>query len=196
MSEHLPSEQLLALVTLAPDDPERRAADAHVAECRECRAQWAEHEAMLRMLDASFALPALSPALSARVHQRIYPRRWPRLMLLTTWLLSLALALAAGSESLVLAVHVGAHCALSEALFAVAPLAIAGWMTRAGRLRLDTASFALVGGTSGLVGQWWLRSHCPVHGAVYHSFVFHFLVVLALSWAGAAFGRRILARTP
>lgn len=193
MSAHLEDEKLLALAALPADDPERRAADAHAATCSACRARLREHEAMLSVLDASFALPAIPDSLAARVQARVYPRRWPRLLLLCTWLASLALVPFGGSH--VFGLQVGEHCVAAESAFAVLPLAAAVWMTRAGRVRLDVASFASIGGLSGVLGQLWLRSACPIHDATYHSFVFHFLAVIALSLVGGAIGWRTRAQS-
>ncbi|HEX5659561.1 MAG TPA: hypothetical protein VFX59_20335 [Polyangiales bacterium] len=189
---HLQPEQALTLVTLAADDPERVQAYHHAESCPDCASLLREHEVMLQLLDASFEPAPVPLALAARVHARVYPRRWPRLVLLSVWLTSLALALGAGHAG-VLAVGPGAHCALSEALFAVAPLGVGAWLSRAGQVRIDAASFALIAGGGGLVGQWWLRGHCPVHGEALHAFVFHFLVLLALSLLGGALGQRIVA---
>ncbi len=190
---HLPPDHALVLVTLPPEDPERRAAYAHADGCPACAALLREHEAMLRLLDGAFLPPEITPALAARVHASVRPRRWPRLVLLATWLASLALILRVPSFSDALGSGVGSHCALSEALFAVAPLGAGAWLSRAGRVRLDPAGFAAITGAGGLVGQWWLRNHCPVHGAALHSFVFHFLVVIALSLLGGVVGPRIMA---
>ncbi|HEY6881615.1 MAG TPA: hypothetical protein VI299_26495, partial [Polyangiales bacterium] len=117
---------------------------------------------------------------------RVYPRRWPRWVLVCTWLASLALVPLGGSHALGL--QVGQHCVASESAFAVFPLALAAWLTRAGKVRLDVASFAVIGGLSGVLGQLWLRSACPIHDATYHTFMFHFLGVIAVSAIGAAVG--------
>lgn len=191
---HLEPEQLLAVVALAPDDPERREAYGHAQGCPRCAALLREHEEMLGMLDAVFAPAPVSPALAARIHARVYPRRWPYLVLVSTWLASLVLVFGVAQAPARLAAEIGSHCALSEALFAVAPLGVGAWLSRAGRVRLEPVGFAAIAGAAGLVGQGWLRAHCPVHGVVLHAFVFHFLVVLALSLLGGLLGRRFLAR--
>jgi hypothetical protein len=190
---HLPPEHALTLVALDEGDAERQLAYAHAAQCPGCAALLREHEAMLQMLDATFAPAPISPALAARVQLRVYPRRWPRLVLLGVWLASLALVLGGAATSDVLAAGIGAHCALVEAGFAVVPVGVGAWLSRAGRVRLDPVGFASIAGAAGLIGQVWLRGHCPVHGAPLHTFLFHFLIVLALSLLGGALGPRIVA---
>ncbi|HEY6878655.1 MAG TPA: hypothetical protein VI299_11585 [Polyangiales bacterium] len=193
MSAHLADEELLAWAALAADDPARRAAHAHAATCSACRAKLREHEAMLSLLDGAFEQPVISDALAARVKARVYPRRWPRWVLVCTWLASLALVPFGGSHALGL--QIGSHCVAAESAFAVMPLALAAWLTRAGRVQLDSASFAGIGGISGVLGQLWLRSACPIHDATYHSFMFHFLAVIALSAIGAAVGWKASAQS-
>jgi hypothetical protein len=191
---HVQREHALTLVALPRDDAERLAAYHHAATCAHCAALLREHESMLQLLDATFEPATLSPALVARVHARVYPLRWPRLVVWSIWLASLALVFAVSRTTTALSGVVGSHCALSEALFAVAPLGLGAWLSRAGRVRIDPVGFAALAGGGALAGQWWLREHCPVHGATVHAFVFHFLVVLALSLLGGLMGRRMLAR--
>lgn len=190
---HLDPQQVLALVALPDGDAERRAAYDHAASCAECRALWREHEAMLLAIDAAFAPAPISPALSAQIQARVFPKRWPRLVLLGSWLVSLLLVFMPSRELGELASALAMHCVLSESAFAAAPLGIAAWLSRAGRVRLDPLQFAVIGALAGVVGQLWLRDHCPAHGAVLHAFTFHFLGVLAISAAGAALGQRLSA---
>jgi hypothetical protein len=193
MSEHLEPADVLALVALRHEDPERERARAHAETCVECSALWADGERMLSVIDRSFELPAVEPALHARVALRLYPKRWPRLVLVTSWLSSLMLVMLTTTGAGELASASGRHCALGEAAFAVFPLAAAAWLTRAGRARLDATSFAALTGVGALVGQLWLRGHCPVHDAAYHAFAFHFLVLVGASLVGGLVGRRIIA---
>jgi hypothetical protein len=191
---HVRPEDALTMVALPSTDAERRAAYDHAASCADCAALLREHELMLRFVDASFAPAAVSAALAARVQAQVYSRRWPRLVVLAIGLASLALVFAVDRTSNALSAVIGSHCALTEAVFAVAPLGVAAWLSRAGRVRIDPVGFAALAGGGGLAAQWLLREYCPVHGATLHAFVFHFLVVLALSVLGGLIGQRILAR--
>jgi hypothetical protein len=62
------------LASLAPDDPQRRAAEAHAAACPACAAALAEGHALMRLLDEALPLAApapeaIAPAQSAIVTQ-------------------------------------------------------------------------------------------------------------------------------
>jgi hypothetical protein len=191
---HLHPDRALALLALPIDDAERAAAHAHAATCADCAALLHEHEAMLHLLDASFATPPISPALAARVHTRVFPRRWPRALLFCTFLASLVLVLWAPHSSNGLEAVVGSHCTLFECTLALLSLGLGVGLSRVGGVRIEPVGFALLAGGSGLLGQWLLRDFCPVNGAVLHAIVFHFLAVLTLSLLGGALGRKIVVQ--
>jgi len=69
VAEHIPAEQALFLVALAEDDPEKRAALSHAAQCEACARLLRESTSMLRLLDEQ-AAPALEP-IDARLEARV-----------------------------------------------------------------------------------------------------------------------------
>lgn len=196
MTAHLDPDQMLAVVALAEDEPERVAAYEHAASCAECRALLRAHEQLLSSIDDAFAPAPISPALAARIQARVFPQRWPKLVLVSSWIASLLLVLLPAHQVGALSSAIGMHCALSESAFAVAPLGIAAWMSRGGKLRPDPIKFAVTGGFAGVVGQLWLRNHCPAHGSTLHAFAFHFLIVIAISLVAGMIGQRLLSAQP
>ena len=119
MSAHITEELALALVTLPADDAERKAAELHASGCTACAALLAESEAMLRMLDADVALPAIDPAFKARVERAVLAdskakvSRWQSWALLVGALLSL-LMVWADSRAGELSASLGVHCLFYE----------------------------------------------------------------------------------
>jgi hypothetical protein len=210
VSEHVESEQLLALSALrAREDPRAlkgneqdaalRVALAHVNTCSYCEARLRENEALFALLDGENVPALVSPALRARVLATVAgtpPVRtpWARLAVLAMTAASVALAWFDGRGSNPLRLSdlvpsMGAHCLASQAGFAAIPLAVGMVLSRAGKARLLPLPFAAWSMGFAVLGQLWLRNHCGANNLSVHLFAFHFVGVLLAGLIGAGLGR-------
>lgn len=204
MSAHLDAEQAMLLAALTEDDPARRAADAHAAECADCRALLADGALMMTMLDEMETPVLVSPALKARIESRLdfssarvpaYKSAWARLTVVGLSLLSLFLVwlggthVSSGGLMASLGQGVGGHCAGFEAAFAAVPLGVGAVLSQLGKVRLRPAPFAATTMAFAIAGQLVLSSRCPLHELTLHLFVFHFLTVLAVGLVSAGASR-------
>ena len=200
MTGHITEELALALMAVAPDDPERRDAFAHAAECSTCRALLEESQAMLRMLDGDGELPAIDPAFKARVRTAVLGStparkraRWQSWGLVLGAVLSLGMVWGDAHAGPAMPA-LGIRCALYELGCAVVPLALVGVSALRGVLRVEPRGLALAAMTGALVGQALLLTECPAQGAVAHTLPFHFVAVLLAATLGLAAGRMLPAR--
>ena len=200
MSAHITEELALALVTLPADDAERKAAELHASGCTVCAALLAESEAMLRMLDADVALPAIDPAFKARVERAVLAdskakvSRWQSWALLVGALLSLVMVWADARAGEISA-GLGVHCLLYELGCAVVPFGLVGGAMLRGVLPPEPRGLALGAMAGALVGQALLLAECPAQGALTHTLAFHFAGVLLAAVLGFVSGRFLPARS-
>jgi predicted anti-sigma-YlaC factor YlaD len=178
MSEHIDPALTLALSALAEEDPERRRAWEHAAQCPACRALLDEGAAMLRAIDSEHGLVPVDEALKARVKAAMAKRarlRWqwepPALALLA--LTSLLLAFFDGHPERPLALGVGLHCLLYELGLGMLPVAAMLLLARRGLAAFQPLRVGTLAAGFALFGQLLLRSRCPVHEAMLHLLLFH-----------------------
>jgi hypothetical protein len=199
VSAHITDELALALIALPPDDPERKEAFAHAAECSACRALLRDSEQMLRLLDDECNLPAVDPAFKARVHAAVLGSsapvrtRWQSWALVLGALLSLLMVWLDAHTGPAQAA-LGLRCALYELGCAVVPFALVATSMMRGALRVEPRGLALAAMAGALVGQALLLAECPAQGAVSHTLPFHFAGVLLAALLGMGAGRVMLAR--
>jgi hypothetical protein len=195
---HITEELALALVTLPPDDLERKVALEHAAECAACRALLDESEAMLRMLDADHELPAIDPAFKARVQQAVLGEvkvsRWQTWALFVGALLSLLMVWADARAGEVSA-GLGVHCLFYELGCAVVPFGLVGGAMLRGALPPEPRGLALGAMAGALIGQALLLAECPAQGALTHTLAFHFAGVVLAAGLGLMAGRFLPARS-
>jgi hypothetical protein len=177
MSDHIDPSLALAWAALPAEDPERRTAWEHAQQCPTCRALIDEGMAMLRLIDAADAPPAVDPTLKARIKATVFARdrfrvHW-ELPLALVALVSLALALFDGHLGRPLAVGIGLHCLLYEAALGMLPGGAMFLLARRGLVELQPLRVGTLAAAFGLVGQLVLRVRCPVHDAAAHLLVFH-----------------------
>jgi hypothetical protein len=72
VSAHLAKDDVIGLVMLDASDPDRRAAEAHVAECGECRREWSRADQVRALMDGLAPPPAPSAAALQRTRARIH----------------------------------------------------------------------------------------------------------------------------
>ena len=201
MSEHIPADLALILAALEENDPERREALAHAADCPMCARVLSDGEAMLKLIDAQTAEAQIDPRLKARrldavaqAPQEAHGVRWEHIGLMLGAVLSAWLAWFDGHARAGLYPARGHYCVLWELLGATLPLVSAGvWATRAW-LRPDPWRLALVAMSGGLAGQLFLRWRCPTHDAGLHLLVYHTTGVLLAALLGLLAGQ--LRRRP
>jgi hypothetical protein len=213
VAEHIPAEQALFLVALAEDDPEKRAALSHAAECEACARLLRESTSMLCMLDEQ-AAPALEPIdarLEARVRAAVLAQpaaagwaaqllavvqaHWEHFAWLVMGLLSGWLIWHDGKPNRPLEALVGLHCLRYELICASAAFGVGVAATRlTGARALGPLRSSVLAMAGALVGQVLLRTRCEAADAALHLLVFHGLgVVLATALGGLA--GRLLQRS-
>jgi hypothetical protein len=210
VSEHLESEQLLALSALrarqdpsvlktSDEDAALHAALAHVTTCSYCEARLLESEAMFALLDGENQPAPVSAALRARVLSSVAqpePSRapWARLAILAALAASIALAAfdGRGSNPLRLSDLVplnGGHCLAFQGAFSGIPLLVGMVLSRAGKLRLEPLPYAAWSMSFAVLGQIALRTHCGAYNLSVHLFAFHFMGVLIAGVVAGGLGR-------
>jgi hypothetical protein len=199
VAPHLEADHALFVLTLADDDPEKRATLAHARECASCQVLLREAEAMLSSIDATGAEDLrqaelqITPAFEARVQRALHgsprARRLAQLTLAIGALLSLLMVWMRAEPARPMRALVGVNCLLYEQMFAAGALGLGLLM---GRRYLSTigpwqaASMAMVGA---LVGQAILQVRCEAEGALVHLLVFHALGVVLATLLGGVAGR-------
>jgi hypothetical protein len=199
VAEHIPAEQALFLIALEEDDPEKRAALAHAAECEACGRLMRDSTALLRLFDEE-AAPAhepIDPQLEARVHAAVFAQEpaagsghWESLAWVVMGLLSGWLIWHDGKPNRPLEATVGLHCLRYELLCAFAALSVGVVATRLSGARalgpLRSSVFAMAGA---VVGQILLRTRCEAPDAALHLLAFHGLGVVLATALGSLAGR-------
>jgi hypothetical protein len=208
VAEHIPAEQALFLTALAEDDPEKRAALSHAAQCEACARLLRESTSMLRMLDEQ-AAPALEPIdarLEARVRAAVLApptaaglaaqppaaahARWEHFAWLVMGLLSGWLIWHDGKPNRPLEAMVGLHCLRYELFCAFGALGIGVVATRlSGARALGPLRSSVLAMGGALVGQLLLRTRCEAPDAALHLLAFHGLGVLLATALGGLAGR-------
>lgn len=187
MSEHLESEQLLALAVSREDDAALRSARQHAAGCAYCGSRLLENEALFALLDGENQPAPVSPALRARVlasaaRTRPAASPWARLAIAAALLSSVVLAYLDGRGSSLrlgdLVPSLGAHCLAFQGMFAAIPLGVGLVLSRAGKVAPEPLPFAAWSMGFAVVGQLWLRTHCGAYNLSVHLFAVHFVGVL------------------
>jgi predicted anti-sigma-YlaC factor YlaD len=201
MSPHLVPEQAMLLAALPEEDTARVAAEAHAAECADCRALLADGAQMMLMLDELDGRVAVRPALKARIEERLAQvpasRGW-RWSVLALAALSLLLVWLDGTRAIsgegmfALGQSLGGHCAGFEAGFAALPLGVGALLSQLGKVRLQPAPFAATTMAFAVVGQLVLSARCPLHDVTVHLFVVHFLTVLLVGLLAAGTSRALV----
>jgi hypothetical protein len=210
MTEHLESEQLLALAALrVRHDPRGLAAVVadttlnsayeHLTTCSYCEARLLENEAVFALLDGEDRPAAVSPALRSRVlasAAQVAPERasWSRLAIAAALAASVALAWFDGRGSNPfrlsdLAPHLASHCLSFQGAFSAIPLVVGMALSRAGKVRLEPLAFAAWSMGFAVLGQVALRTHCGAYNLSVHLFAFHFVGVLLAGLLGSGLGR-------
>jgi hypothetical protein len=210
VTEHLESEQLLALAALrvrhdprglaaAEADASLKSAYQHLTTCSYCEARMLENEAVFALLDGENRPPAVSPALRARVLASavaVAPERsaWSRLAIAALLAASVALAWFDGRGSNPfrlsdLVPHLAAHCLSFQGAFSAIPLVVGMALSRAGKVRLEPLPFAAWSMGFAVLGQVALRTHCGAYNLSVHLFAFHFVGVLLAGLLGGGLGR-------
>ena len=198
MSEHLESEQLLALAVSSEDDAALRAARRHVDSCAYCGARLLENRALFALLDGENQPAPVSPALRARVlssvaHKAPSKSPWARLAIAAAALSSLLLAYLDGRGSALrlsdLVPSLGAHCLAFESAFSAIPLVVGMALSRAGKVALAPLPFAAWTMGFAVLGQVALRQRCAAHDLSVHLFAVHFVGVLLLGLLGGGLAR-------
>lgn len=203
MDEHLDESSAMFLVALSGDDAERRAAEAHVATCGQCRAVWQESQQLLVMLDSAAQPDPVSPALLQRVHAAVsnaqveqrpwYARRgaWGFLAGAVASLLLFWSQLGAAVPAELQAQGqpgVGWDCTGFELGLAASAFALGVlWARRAAR-EFGPMQASLIAMSGALVGQWLLESRCEAEQTALHLLVFHVAGVALAALLGAAAG--------
>jgi hypothetical protein len=191
MSEHTPPDLALIVAALDDDDPTRRTALAHAADCADCARVLHDGEAMLALIDAHAKEVPIDPRLKARIletiarvpqHQRGI--RWEHITLVLGGLLSAWLAWFDGQARTGLYPARGLYCVSWEVLGASLPLVGAGVWAARQRLKLSALRVALLAQAGAIVGQLWLRYRCPTHDAGLHVLVYHVTGVVLIAIAG------------
>lgn len=212
MSEHLDSEQLLALSLLGAhegevrssaspaDEAALRAARAHIARCTSCAARLRENQAVFALLDEQPSPPTISPALRARVLDRVGHGRqpwlpWTRLSVLLALTSSLLLAYFDGRGSDLrladLAPDVGLHCLAFQGAFALIPFVVGMALSHAGKVKLEPLAFSAWSMGFAVVAQIALRTRCEAHDLSVHLFAVHFVGVLLAGLISGGLGRML-----
>ena len=198
MSEHLESEELLALSVSTEDDAAQRVARQHVASCAYCEARLLENQALFALLDGDHQPAAVSPALRARVLASVAARTprvspWARLAIAAALVSSIVLAYLDGRGSALrlsdLVPSLGAHCLAYQGAFSAIPLVVGMALSRAGKVALQPLPFAAWSMGFAVVGQVALRTHCAAHDLTVHLFAVHFVGVLLAGALGGGLGR-------
>jgi hypothetical protein len=209
VTEHLESEQLLALAALrARDNPRALQSEAdvslkgaleHVTTCSYCEARLLENEAMFALLDRENAPVVVSPALRARVLTSAVEVQevgspWARLAILAALVASVALAWFDGRGSNPLRLSdlvpsLAGHCLGFQGAFSAIPLVVGMALSRAGKVNVEPLPFAAWSMGFAVVGQVALRTHCGAYNLSVHLFAFHFVGVLLAGVVGGGLGR-------
>ena len=204
MSAHIADEQALFLVSLDEDDPEKRAALSHAAECEACAKLLRESEAMLRMLDAEASIEPISMQLEARVHAAVFAPARPtwiaRVEVFAWWALATlsgVLIWHDGQPDRPLEPMVGMHCMRFELLFAAAAFTTGVVIARLrGTRSLGALRGSVLAMSGALLGQVLLRTRCEAPDAALHLLVFNGLGVLLASALGSVAGRWLSRPSP
>jgi hypothetical protein len=198
VSEHLESEELLALSVSTEDDAAQRIARKHVESCAYCAARLLENQALFALLDGENQPAAVSPALRARVLSSVAGRPtrvspWARLAIAAALVTSILLAYLDGRGSELrlsnLVPSLGAHCLAFQGAFSAIPLVVGLALSRAGKVVLPPLPFAAWSMGFAVVGQVALRTHCAAHDLSVHLFAVHFVGVLLAGAVAGGLGR-------
>lgn len=208
MTEHLDTEQLLALALVSSGsagDDALRSAHAHVESCPACAARLRENQALFALIDDAQHLPPVSPALRARVigsAQRTGKTSsvWAKLSAALAVLISGLLAWHDGNGGALhladLVPHLGIHCLAFQAGFAALPLGVGMVLTRAGKVRLQPLAFSAWSMGFAVLGQVALRNHCEASNLSVHLFAVHFTGVLLAGLIAGGLGRALQPARP
>lgn len=198
MSDHVDPGLALALAALPEEDPERRAAWRHAAQCPACRALLDDGLLMLQLIDGARVEPRADAALKARVKAAVFARerrvRWELPALALFAVVSLLLALADGLPQRPLAVGIGMHCLLYEVALGMVPGGAMLLLARRGLVALQSLRMGALAAGFALLGQLLLRTRCPVHDAGAHLLVFHTGGVVLAAWLAATLVRFMPSR--
>jgi len=193
VSEHIAADHALAVLALAPDDPERQRALEHARQCQACQALLAEGTQLIALLDEGLGqVPVLDPGLATRVHAAVHaPSRWGLVSLLLGGALTLFLAWFALHHTGAQASHNGVRCFLFEQAFAAAGFGLGVVYARNLSGRVSALQWAAIAMGGALAGQALLLLRCNGSGAALHILFSHVLGVACASVLGALLGTRL-----